>query len=114
MQHMLEAAAKALRFVKGKQRADVEQDELLQLALTRLVTIIGEAASRITAETRTKHPDVPWPKIVGMRHRLIHDYYNVSVEKLWLVLRDDLKPLIETLKRILKPKPAPKRTRRKR
>lgn len=114
LRHMLEAAEKALRLAKGKKQADIEQDEVLQLALTHLVMIIGEAASRITTETRDKHPEFPWRQMIGMRHRLIHDYYLVDLKVLWLTVKDDLHPLVKSLKRILKPRSAPKRKRRRR
>jgi uncharacterized protein with HEPN domain len=110
LQHMYEAAEKAVRFARGKKRADIERDDVLQLALTHLIMIIGEAASRITAETRDKYAQLPWKQMIGMRHRLIHDYYAVNLEVLWLTVKDDLRPLIESLKPIL----GPKRTRRRR
>ena len=71
--HMLDTARKALALVEGKKKADFEGDETLQLALIHLLQIIGEAAGKVSPEFCAAHPDVPWPAIVGMRHKLVHD-----------------------------------------
>ena len=109
MRHMLEASQKALRLAKGKNRADFQQDELLQLALTRLVEMVGEAASRVTPQTRDRHKKIPWPDIIGTRHRIVHDYYFVNLDVLWEIVTRDLRPLVRSLKRILQRKHKPPR-----
>ena len=100
MRHMLEAAEKALRLAKGKRRRDLDKDELLQLALCRLVEIVGEAASRVSQQTRHRQRAIPWRDIIGTRHRIVHDYYLVNLDILW-EMRHDLRPLVRQLKRIL-------------
>lgn len=67
-----------------------------------LLEIIGEAASRVPAEQRLQHPDIPWPEIVGLRNRLIHGYDSVDFEILWQIVSDDLPPLIAALEKSLK------------
>ena len=57
---MLDAAAKAVSFVAGKSRNDLDTDEKLALALVRLVEIIGEAASKVSAETQNRSPMIEW------------------------------------------------------
>jgi uncharacterized protein with HEPN domain len=57
---------------RGKTRADVEHDEVLKLGVSRLLELIGEAATHVPADIRDRHPEIPWPKIVSMRNRLIH------------------------------------------
>jgi uncharacterized protein with HEPN domain len=99
--HMREAAQKALHFSQGKNRADFDQDELLRLALVRLLEIVGEAASRVSPETRNMCPGIPWPKIVGMRNRLVHGYDQIDLEVLWQTLVQDLQPLVAELQKIL-------------
>ena len=98
---MLEAAEKALRFAEGKKRSDVDEDEILCLALVRLFEIIGEAATRVSETTRDRHSIIPWPKIIGMRNRLVHGYDQIDLEVLWQTLEQDLKPLIDSLEKIL-------------
>jgi uncharacterized protein with HEPN domain len=72
VRHMIEHAREAVFLVEGKHREDLDADRLLQLGLTRLVEVIGEAASRVSVSTRHRSPSIPWAVVVGMRHRLIH------------------------------------------
>ncbi len=97
--HMREAAEKAIAFAKEKTREDFEADEVLQLALVRLIEIIGEAASQVTEGTRLEHPDIAWQDIVGMRNRVIHGYFDVSPEIIWNTLTLDIPDLLSKLPR---------------
>lgn len=72
--HMLSHAREAVSFAEGRSRADLDADRLLNLALVRLLEIIGEAAGRVSAEMRAEHPEIPWPQIIGLRNRLTHGY----------------------------------------
>ena len=101
--HMRDFAREALELSSGKTRADIEADRVLCLALTRLVELIGEAATRVPAETRALYPRVPWKSIVGMRHRLIHGYDYIDYDVLWDAITDDLEPLINALDAALPP-----------
>ncbi len=101
MKHMLYHAREALAMVEGRQRGDLDTDRMLELALTRLIEIIGEAASRVSDQTRRKYPEIPWAEIVGMRHRLIHGYDAVNLDILWDTVQIDLPPLIARLESIL-------------
>jgi uncharacterized protein with HEPN domain len=105
LRHMLDAARTAARFARERTRADLDQDELARHGLVRLVEIVGEAASRITPETRAAVPTLPWSAIVGMRNRLIHGYYDVDLDVVWATLTDDLPPLIEQLETVLQSQP---------
>ena len=101
LQHMREYAQKALAMIQGQKREDLENDEKLRLALTRLVELIGEAANQVPAEIKDLYPEIPWPKIIGMRHRLIHGYDFVDDDILWNTITGNLPSLIETLSGIL-------------
>jgi uncharacterized protein with HEPN domain len=83
LQHMLDASTSALRFVQGRSREDLDGDEKLTFALVRALEIIGEAAARVSEETRRALPQVPWPDIVGMRNRLVHAYFDVDLQRVW-------------------------------
>ncbi len=72
IQHMLDASKKAVGACRGLSRDDLSRNEILTLAVTRLVEIIGEAAKNISEETRSRHPAIPWKAIGGTRDRLIH------------------------------------------
>ena len=102
VRHMLDHAREAVEMVKGKTRADLDADRQLNLALVRLVEVLGEAAARIPDDFRARYPQVPWRQIVGMRHRMIHDYDVIDLDILWAVLRQDLPPLIEQLEAIVR------------
>jgi uncharacterized protein with HEPN domain len=94
---MLDCARRAIRLVDGKTRSDFDRDEVLALALTHLLQIIGEAARRVGPEFRRQHPGVPWKAIVGMRHRVVHDYLNIDQDIVWDVVSRDLPPLAAEL-----------------
>ena len=69
----------------------------MQLALTRLMEIVGEAANRVSEATRQRYPQIPWRPIIGTRNRLAHGYDVVDIDILWDIVRNDLPPLIGQL-----------------
>jgi uncharacterized protein with HEPN domain len=98
---MRDAAAEALRFMRGRTRDDLARDRMLALAVVRSREVIGEAASRVTASTRERTAEIPWQAVVGMRNRLIHGYFEIDYD------RDtgerDLPVLLQALERALGP-----------
>jgi uncharacterized protein with HEPN domain len=76
--HMLDTARKAIARVEGKSRAKFDTDEDLRIVLTHFIQVIGEAARRVSPETRALHPEIPWSGIIGMRHKLVHDYMEID------------------------------------
>jgi uncharacterized protein with HEPN domain len=99
---MLEAATEALRIAGGRPRDELLRDRIATLAAMKDLEIIGEAASKVSADLRTKEAGVPWTDIVGMRNRLIHAYFDVTIEVVWETVEQDLPALIAELTRILK------------
>ena len=85
--HMLEAARETLSFAKDNTRASLNTDIKLALALVKDIEIIGEAAANVTPEGREILPDIPWNKIVGMRNRLIHAYFDIDLDILWKTIQ---------------------------
>lgn len=96
--HMLDMASKAMARVEGKDRAKFDADEDLRMILAHLLQVIGEAAARVSDVTRRAHPEVPWKKIVDMRHRLVHDYMSVDYDIVWDVTVNRLPGLVKTLR----------------
>src|SRR5262245_16408294 len=94
VRHMLDMAELATQKVAGKSRASYDADEILRLALAHLVQTIGEAAARVSPDFRLRHPTIPWSRVIGMRHRIVHDYLDVNYSILWDVLIVDLPTLI--------------------
>jgi uncharacterized protein with HEPN domain len=101
LRHMLDAAREAQAFAASRLRSDLDRDRQLVLALVKDVEIVGEAASRVSPETRMEWPDVPWQDIVAMRHRLIHGYFDIDLDIVWSTVTDDLPPLAAQLERAL-------------
>jgi uncharacterized protein with HEPN domain len=95
---MLDCADEARGLVAGRERSDLDSDRTLELALVRLLEIVGEAAAHVSQATRAKLPAIPWASIVGLRNRLIHGYDAVDLDVLWEIARHDLPPLIRELR----------------
>jgi len=102
LKDMLGYAREAVKLLGATSREELGHNRMMQLALTRLVEIVGEAANRVSQETRQKNSDIPWPPIIGMRNRLIHGYDIIDFDLLWDTVTDDLPPLIAQLEAILK------------
>ena len=101
LQHMLDAANEALSFIQVRVRTDLDNDRMLVLSLIRELEIIGEAASRVSPETRAQNSAVPWQDISGMRNRLIHAYFDVDLDVIWTTVTKDLPLLKAELEKIL-------------
>jgi len=101
LQHMLDHAREAVNMVEGKDRSDLKIDRMLELALVRLIEIIGEAAAKVSPEGKEKFSDLPWPQIIAMRNRLIHGYDAIDLDILWDTIEDDLPLLISELEKVL-------------
>jgi uncharacterized protein with HEPN domain len=99
---MLQAIQRITEFVDGRTKDDIQKDGILYFAVVKNVEIIGEAAYMLTQEFRDAHPCTPWKIIVGMRHFLVHGYYEVDPDEVWNVIDKDLAPLKEQLESYLK------------
>lgn len=102
LQHMRDYASEAVEMGGAVKREELDSHRMLNLALVRLLEVIGEAAAKVTEETRNAHPDLPWSQMTGLRNRLIHGYDAVDFDILWDILKYDLPPLIQRLDEILK------------
>lgn len=71
------------------------------MALVKVIEIIGEAAFQVSGDTRRQLQGIPWDDIVGMRHRLVHAYFDINLDVLWKTVEEDLRPLAKTLGDIL-------------
>jgi uncharacterized protein with HEPN domain len=74
-----------------------DSDGLLQDAVVRRLEIIGEAAGRVSPETVAAHPGIPWREIIGMRNRIVHEYFRIDLDVVWRVVQEDLQDLIDKL-----------------
>ena len=87
--------------IRGRARADLDTDRMLNLSLVRLMEVVGEAAVRVPEEFRARHAHAPWRDVADLRNRLIHGYDTVDFDILWTIVHDDLPPLIEQLEAII-------------
>lgn len=100
VEHMLDMTRKAIDKTTGVTRDAYDRDENLRLALTHLVQVIGEAARHVSRAFCDEHPDVPWTEIIGMRHKVVHDYLGVDEDIVWQVVAGDLPRLLPVLVRL--------------
>ena len=101
LRQMLDYAQKATTLSHGRKRTDLEKDLTFNLAMTRLIEIIGEAANRVPEDFKEIHPKIEWAQIIGMRNRLIHGYDEVDFDFLWSVVKKDLPVLVKQLEELL-------------
>jgi uncharacterized protein with HEPN domain len=106
LRHMLDASREAVGFAEGKSRADLHADRGLQLILTRLLEIVGEAANKVPQTTRDLHPEIPWSAAIAVRNRLIHGYEDVDLDIVWQTVEEDLPRLIASLGKAIDSEPA--------
>jgi uncharacterized protein with HEPN domain len=101
LRHMLDAAREAVTFAEDHTREDLDSNQMLVRALSMSIGIIGEAASKVSADVQSAYPEIPWPQIIGMRNRIIHAYFEVNFDILWETVTDRIPELIEQLEGIL-------------
>jgi len=101
LRHILDAAREARGFVRGRSRADMDHDRQLVWALVKAIEIIGEAAHRTSQDARAEASEIPWDNIIGMRHRLVHAYFDINLDILWQTVQEGLPPLIAALEKLV-------------
>lgn len=74
-------------------RAAFDRDEMLQVWVLHHLQVIGEAARCLSADFRVEHPDAVWAKAAGMRHILVHHYFEINADQIWRVVERELEPL---------------------
>jgi len=103
--HMLDVSIQAVEKIRGKNWEDFDEDENLRLALAHLVQMIGEAARRVSPQSQQTYSQIPWSDVIGMRHKIVHDYLDVDFDVVWEVVTRDLPELISLLLPIVPPSP---------
>jgi uncharacterized protein with HEPN domain len=103
LHHIADALESAIRFVQGRRREDLDKDQMLVFALVHALQIVGEAAGKVSAEMRSEQPVIPWATIVGMRHRLVHAYFDIDLDILWTTAVEAAPALLAQIKPLLEP-----------
>ncbi len=97
---ILESIDRIPQYIEGLSFDVFSDDQKSIDAVVRNLEIIGEAANRLPDEFREKHPEVEWHKVVGLRNRIIHDYFGIDLKIIWQIIHADLPALRQTLSRI--------------
>src|SRR3989338_2873857 len=98
---MIDAAESVGQFMAGRERVDLDRDRMLLFAVVRAIEVIGEAASRVSDETRAANPAIPWSAIVSMRNRLVHGYFDIDTEIVWKTATGELADLLPRLRALI-------------
>ena len=85
----------------GQDRAAFDADAMLQVWVVHHLQIIGEAANRLSNDFLTRHPVISWGKLIGMRHVLVHGYFEIDLEIVWKAVEQDIPALKSQIQRIL-------------
>lgn len=104
---ILLAARRAVEHASKTNWEKFQKNTLYQDAIVRTIEIIGEAAARVSEETKIAHAEIPWKEIVGMRNRLIHEYLDVDVQKVWQTVKEDIPKLIDKIQPLVPPEVPP-------
>ncbi|HKR49661.1 MAG TPA: HepT-like ribonuclease domain-containing protein [Pseudonocardiaceae bacterium] len=98
---IIDESVLVLKYVPAS-REEFDADEVVQAALTRWLQNIGEAASQLSLELRSQHQKVLWQNIIGMRHRVVHDYFYIDLSVVWRACTTDVPALIPQVEAILR------------
>ncbi|HME06344.1 MAG TPA: DUF86 domain-containing protein [Bryobacteraceae bacterium] len=105
LEHIAQAIERATGYVQRFDSVEaLQKDQQVQDAVIRNIEIIGEAASRIqkqAPEFVTAHPELPWIEMRGMRNKMIHNYFDVSLTVVWNTIKDNLPPLKQQIDDLL-------------
>ena len=101
LEHILTAIKNVEEFMEGRDYEHFMNDKILYFAIVKNVEIVGEAAYMLSLEFKAEHADTPWDQIEKMRHVLVHGYYQILPEVLWLTVKDDLPALKANVERYL-------------
>lgn len=101
LMHILEAINNIFEFTQNVSFDEYQGNKILKFAVIKNLEIVGEAAYLLTQEFRDSHPEVEWHSIIGMRHVLVHGYYQISDEIVWATIQKELQPLKENIQKLL-------------
>ncbi len=96
-EHMLALAREALTEFANVREDEFKARRLFQVSLAWYLQAIGEAAKRVSEDSRALIPEIPWRQVVGTRHIISHEYDRLAPDKLWRVLKSYLPPMVAAL-----------------
>jgi len=99
--HILEYAELVSEWLSRVRKESFFDNKQLQASIIRQIEVIGEATKNVSPSLKEKHPEIPWKEISGMRDMLIHEYFDVDLEEVWVTCTEDIPELVEKIKTIL-------------
>jgi len=101
LEDILEACERIIEYTRDLTYEDFRKNYLVVDAVIRNFTIIGEAAGRISTEFRDNHNDIEWNRIKGFRNRIVHDYFGIDYQIVWIIIENNIPELRDLIKRII-------------
>ena len=98
---IVEAAQSIEKFLMGQDLSEFEQNEMMHSAVLQKLTVIGEAAARLSKEFTNRYPDIPWMDIVGFRNIAVHEYFAVRWDIVWVAATEEVPLLCSQVEKIL-------------
>lgn len=99
-QDILISIARIKRYVRGLTFKDFAKDQLIIDAVVRNFEIIGEAINNLAKMAKVGHPEIPWRKIIGLRNKIVHEYFAIELEMIWEIINEDLDELRRNIRKI--------------
>jgi uncharacterized protein with HEPN domain len=100
IRHILEAAEEIVGYVSNARREDLDTNRMLLHSLVRCIEIIGEAANKVSKETQSSFPAIPWADIIAMRNRIVHAYFDINKSIVWNTATQHIPLLLIELRKI--------------
>ncbi|HEY7216135.1 MAG TPA: DUF86 domain-containing protein [Thermoanaerobaculia bacterium] len=98
---MLQTARDILEFTQGSTFVEYSSNKMMKMSVERGFQILGDAARRVSEDLKAEHPEIPWSSIVKHRNVIVHDYVDLSLERIWEVVQKDLPALVRDLERLI-------------
>jgi len=102
---MLQTARDILEFTQGSTFAEYSSNKMMKMSVERGFQILGDAARRVSEALKAEHPEIPWSSVVKHRNVIVHDYADLSVERIWEVVQKDLPALVRDLEKMISTEP---------
>ena len=101
LRHILDAIVEIESMVNGVSFDGFQENTILQKAVFFELAVIGEASNKLGSNFQSTHTNIPFAEMVGMRNRLVHEYFGINVEAVWKTCQEDLPTLQKRLKEII-------------
>ncbi len=102
LQDILDAIKRIEYYMRGTNRKRFTDDLMRQDAVIHQIEIIGEAGRNVSSEFQQQHPEIPWSQMIGMRNKIVHDYFEIDIPTVWETAKKDLPPLKQAVARLVK------------